>query len=304
MERIFMLLQEMEMFYYVAKLGSFTQAADQLDVSKAHISRGIHKLEKELNLQLLYRSTRRLSLTEAGEKMYLHCKNLVEEAEDGMAALSQFTKKPFGTLRISVPSAFANYVLADFLAQFLQHYPDIHPIIELENNIIDLLKSGTDLALRASKLEDSQLVSQKICQISHALYASPQYLKKFGFPKAASDLFQHRCCVYMPHGKPQLFWRIQRGKKIEEINIQPVLASNQAEFLKKMIVAGLGIANLPPFMVQEELKNRSLVNCLPEYVAVQSELYAIYPSKKFLPQKTQVFIHELKEYCLRQPFPS
>ena len=291
-----MLLQEMEMFYYIVELGNFSKAAEKLQVSKAHVSRSIVKLEKEMNVQLLFRSTRKISLTQAGEKLFQHCTKLLEEAKMGINALSHFSNKPFGTLRITAPSALGNYVLANFLPSFLKRYPDIKPIIELENNIVDIIQASFDLAIRSAILKDSQLVAQRLGKMEAIICASPTYFKKRGLPEKVSDLAKHACCVYTKNSYPQTAWQLSSKEKTESIEVQPVFSSNQTELLKKMALAGVGVTILQPFAIQEELKAGLLVRCLPQYIICQNLIYAIYPQKKFLPKKTQVFIKEFKAF--------
>ncbi|MCD6047389.1 MAG: hypothetical protein K0S08_1036 [Gammaproteobacteria bacterium] len=294
-----MLLQEMEMFYYVIKLGSFTEAAERLEVSKAHISRGVSKLEKNLNVQLIFRSTRKISLTEAGEKLFQHCKSLMQEAEEGVSALSHLSAKAFGTLRITAPPGLGNYILAKFFPVFLKKHPEIKPIVQLENNIVDIVREGFDLALRAAVLEDSQLVAQRVGDITNILCASPGYLEKYGVPRDLNELKNHQCCVYTKNSQPQTLWRLNKEKNIAEVRVQAVFSANQAEILKKMAIADMGIVILQPFMAQDALADGRLVHILPDYTLRHSDLYIVYPSRKYLPKKTKVFIDELCEFLRR-----
>lgn len=290
-----MLLQEMEMFYYVVKLGSFSQAAERLTCSKAHISRSISKLEHELKTQLLHRSTRHLSLSESGEKLFQHCQNLIAEAENAYAVTSHYQQKPSGTLRITAPSAFSSGLLAKFIPGFIRRYPEIKLTIELENKVVDILAEGIDIALRTGELKDSQLIAQPLAQFDSIICAAPSYLKKHGAPKTPHDLSKHNCCLYQQQ-LTQKTWTLSKGKTSKKIMVQGNVVANQAEFLKQVALAGVGIANLPPFMVEAELKKGLLTRCLPGYTSVQQQFFAIYPSKRFLPPKTKVFIHELKAF--------
>lgn len=178
-----MLLDEMEMFYHIIELGSFTKAAQKLEVSKSLLSKKMTKLEQALKIRLITRNTRKITLTEAGRNFYLHCANIVQEAEKGFSMMSELQEKPMGKLKISLPPALAIHLLAPMLANFIERYPEVHLDIRLDNHQVDLIQDGFDFALRFAKLEDSSLIAQKIFNIKHFICATPQYFLKFGQPK-------------------------------------------------------------------------------------------------------------------------
>ena len=289
-----MLLQEIEMFYTVVKRANFSQAAEQLGVSKAHVSRGIKRLEADLKTQLLYRSTRKLSLTEAGEAFFQRCKRLMLEAENAYATTSHFQAQLAGYLRITVPPAFGNIVLTKFLSDFLVRYPEIRLKVDLSHQLKDLFDSGIDVAIRSAYLEDSQLIAQKLGQFSNVLCATPAYLKRYGIPKKPSDLKSHSCCTYDYHHPTT--WVFQKSKVQEAVVVEGKIKANQLDFLKKMVLAHEGIGHFPLFMVKEALSTKQLIQCLPNYPLANSNLFALYPAREFLPQKTKSFIKELRAF--------
>lgn len=290
-----MLLNEMEIFYYVVELQSFSKAADYLRVSKSFISKHITKLEQDLKTRLLTRTTRELLLTEAGQAFYTHCVKVVAEASKGYGILSELGGKPSGKLKISIPPALALNLLPPMLVNFARLYPDVILDIQLENQLIDIIKGGYDLAIRSAVLQSSNLIAQKISSSKNVLCATPTYFRHYGMPKIPVDLTQHNFAIYN-YSKQARHIKLTKNKREEIVYIQGNFMANQMDLSKHMVLSHLCIAALPEFVVQKELKNRKLVSCLTDYQLPIGEFYAVYPERDFMPLKVKVFITMLKEF--------
>lgn len=290
-----MLLNEMEIFYHVVDQQSFSKAAKRLGVSKSFISKSIFKLENHLNIRLLTRSTRKLTLTEAGERFFSYAANIVAAGEKGYLMMSELHDKPAGRLKISVPPAVALYLVAPVFSDFLVQYPDVVLDLRLENQLVDLVKEGYDLALRSAILENSNLIAQKIYTINNVLCAAKHYLSTHDILKTPQDLLRHHCAIYSdatPSGKIKL----TKEEHVEIIQLKANLISNQLELIKTLLLRSNCIAVLPEFMIKSELKNEDIIPCLTDYSVPSSNLYIIYPEKEFMLPKVSVFIELLKKH--------
>lgn len=290
-----MLLNEMEIFYQVVELGSFSKAADKLGVSKSFISKKINALETTLRCKLLNRSTRKLSLTDAGENFYRQCTKVIEEANKGFALVNELHGKPAGRLKISAPPAFAQYLLPKIIAEYQSLYPDVTFELDLSSQFVDLVKAGFDLALRSGKMESSNLITQKIASLENCLCASKKYLKEKGEPITPNDLEQHNFALYSL-AKNAREIHLQKGQKKITVIVHGSIVVNQIEVSKQLLLKNLCLAVLPKFMIETELKSGEIKIALPNYSLPESSIYAIYPDREFLPTKVTEFIALLKKH--------
>ena len=288
-------LNDLKIFYTVITQGSFTAAAAYLNTSKSVISKHMNTLENELNCRLLIRSTRSLQLTEAGDKLYNHCARIMAEVDAGVDAIQQQQQYPQGTLKISAPPALGNYLLASVLPSFQQHYPDIIIDLQLESRIVNIIEEKYDLALRQAILPDSNLIVKTLFDNKDILCATPYYLQRHSPPSSPHELAQYPTLTYQ--ALHDSYWSFQRKGHITKVPIKPVFNSNQLSILKQMALAHCGIALLPQFMIQRELEQGELIQCLPNYVANIKPVYLLYPSKQHMPAKTRVMIDFLSNYC-------
>lgn len=285
----------MTIFYTVVQQNSFSQAALLLGVSKSFISKHITALEKDLKTRLLNRTTRQLSLTEAGEIFYQHCQSLSIVAEQGYDAIVNLRKLPSGTLKISAPPALAIHLLASPLIDYTKRYPDVKFNIVLESHIVDMVKQGYDLALRVALLPDSTLISQKIVSLPYVLCASPQYLKKFGAVKQPEELIKHSFATYSGSKLAKQLSFTHKNKQTT-INIQSHFQCNNLDLISQMVTAHSCMAVLPKFMAKPLIEKKKLVVCLPEYKLPEAPLYAVYPERTLVPLKVKAFIELLKTH--------
>jgi DNA-binding transcriptional LysR family regulator len=287
-------LTEMEIFYWIVRLGSLSQTADQLQVSKSFISKRLAKLEQQLAAKLVTRSTRQLTPTEAGRQFYQYCAKVVNSGQQAQATLSQLQDTASGWLKISAPTAFTTYLLADLIYRFNRQYPAIKLTINLENQLVSLVSEGYDLIIRSAKLADSDFKMQKLTGFDQLLCASPAYLTKHAIPDTPVALSNHQICAYS--GKQSKIISLSRHNKEQKVKLTHYFESSHLQLVKAMVMQGAGIGLLPYFMVQNEIKQRKLVVCLANYRLSQGKLFLLYPDRDFMPSKTRLFIEAIKSF--------
>lgn len=289
-----MLLNEMEIFYYVIEQQSFSKAAERLNVSKSFISKKITHLEQDLQTKLITRSTRKLTLTDSGKNFFNFCAHIVEQGEEAYALMSNFQKVPSGRLKISIPPAIAIHLIQPILKDFLLKYPDITLDIQLESQIVDLVKEGYDLAFRAAKLPSSNLIVQKISATTQTICATPVYLQTHSPLTTVNDLNNHHFALY--HQTKVINIKHRHSNATESIQIKGNVYSNQLDFIKQFVMCGTSLGILPTFMVAQDLQNKTLVACLTDYTLPKQNIYAIYPERKYMPPKLKLFLDLVKKH--------
>ncbi len=289
-----MIANEMVVFYYIVKLKNFSQAAEKLKVSKAYVSKHVTQLEKELKARLLNRSTRQISLTEAGKIFFQHCQALVELTEKGYDAIANLHHHPAGTLKIAAPVALGIHILSDTLTQYCQKYPDVKLSVILESNLADIIQQGYDIALRSTLLTDSNLIAQKVATFSNILCASPAYLKKYGPIKHPNQLIKHVFAIYSSNTTTTKKLKFIHKDQVFHITIDGRFQINSLDLILQLVESDCCIAILPEFMLKTALSKKKLIHCLPDYKLPDSPLYAFYPEREFNPLKVKLFIDLLK----------
>ena len=277
-------------FHHVALHGSFTKAADSLQVSKSHISKSISRLEQQLQKKILQRSTRQLVLTEAGEQLFATTTMMQATLTQGLEKLQVLAGKPKGKLKISAPPAFAVEVLAPLLVKFMQAYPDVTIELDLASKLVDIISGGYDLVFRSALLKDSNLIARKLFDCDDILVASPTLFNQHQMPVLPQDLERLPCIAYQASGSSKINWQLKKNNQNRVVNLTPVLTCNLMAMLKKCALNGAGVARLPLFMVKDELQQKQLYRVLPEWNLSGAALYMVYPSREYLPLKTRCFI--------------
>lgn len=286
---------DLTLFAYVADTGSFSKAALQADLSTPALSKRITKLEKSLGVQLIHRTTRRLSLTEAGENLYIHAKNIEGQVSDAIASVSAFSQGLSGHIKISVPTISGELLLAEAIADFCQKYPNISVDMRLENNFVNLVEEGLDLAVRTGKLEDSSLIAKPLIQSNWVLCCSPSYIQKHGEVSTLEALKTHNCLAYTYQAQGSFDWRFTKDGVEETVRISGSLATNNAQALRKAALAGFGIVYVPRCCVYKDLQQGTLRTILTDFKPRQLGVYAIYPFTKHLPEKLKLLIEHIKQ---------
>lgn len=277
-------------FVQVVDSGSFARAATALDLSNAVVTRQVAALEKHLGARLLNRTTRRMSLTDAGEEFYGRSRSILEQLAEAEAVASQGTRSPVGLLRLSAPLSYGISHLAPVLARFRQRHPQLRLDVDLSDRLVDLAHEGIDVALRIATRLDLGIVSRRIATLDAVVCASPDYLRTRGLPRKPADLARHDTLgfSYLWVGDEWPFTGPD-GRR-EQIQVHPNVHSSNGELLRELAIAGGGVILQPRFLVEDALRRGTLVPILESYRTLELNLYAVYLSHRFLPSKVRVFI--------------
>ena len=283
-------LQDLEIFAHAAASLSMTVAARELNLSPAVVSKRIKHLEEGLGTRLFHRTTRQLSLTEAGQGFFIRIEAILAGIEDAEAFIAGRTEKARGVLKISAPTSFGRMHVAPHLRPFMAANPEITVNLTLSDEFIDLVAGGYDLAIRIGELSDSSLVARKLAPVRRLLCASPAYVADHGLPHSIDDLANHICLP--PHNNDT--WRLEGPDGLVSYRPEGPLITNSSEVIREAVIAGLGIALRSTWDVGPELRSGALVPVLPFLEAPKNvALSAVYPSREFLPAKVRLFIDYL-----------
>lgn len=289
-------LSHMVTFAHVVRAGSFAGAAQRLGLAASVVSKHVSKLERSVGAHLLARSTRKLSLTEAGSAYYAHCARILEEIEQSQQAIAELQAEPRGRLRVSAMPSFANCVLAPLLPEFHRRYPKIELEILCNERMVDLAEEGFDLALRITGQPAAHLVARRLAPIRFGACASPEYLRTHGTPEHPAELAQHECLGYSLRLTPQQ-WRFRRGEETAEVATHCPVMINSIEAVRRLALAGMGIALLPTYAINRDMRSGRLVPVLPGWYAFDdSSLYAVYMPNRFGSPKLRAFLDFVTEH--------
>lgn len=275
-------------FVAVAETESFTASAEQLKISTAQVSRQISALESRLSTKLFYRTTRKVSITEAGSLFYQHCRQLLDGLEEAERALTQLQSTPRGKLRLTAPTTFGESRIAPLINDFALLYPDLEIECVFTNQKIDLVDSGFDLAIRLGKLDSSSMMAKRLAVRKLYVCASPTYLSNYGEPHALAELEQHNCL----RGTLQ-YWRFEENGQERNIKIHGRLSFNSGTALVDAALKDLGLVQLPDYYVQEHIKTRRLIPVLQNNQPNDEGIWALYPNNRFVSPKVRMLIDYL-----------
>lgn len=293
-------LMGMRVFTKVVELKSFARAAEKLDLSRGMTSRYVAQIEEHLGVRLISRTTRHLSLTEAGNNYYqkaIQILSLVAETEQSAASDAA---EPRGTLRISSSLAFGGKLLGGAISRYLQCNPQVKVDTFLCERVVDLIDEGFDLAIRVADSIAPGLVARPLTPIRFLVCASPDYLHQHGTPTNPAELINHDCLLFADSESPKE-WRFKRNGTMSTARVQGSFYSNNGNILCDAAVGGLGIIYQPSFLVHELIRNGRLVRLFPEWDADMYWAYAVYPHRKFLLPKVRSFIDFMVEYFGSSP---
>ena len=285
-------LNAISVFCKVIETQSFTQAANQQNISVAMASKLVSQLEEHLKTRLLQRTTRKIVPTEAGMLYYQRCQAILLDLSEADSSISNMATSLQGNLLISVPRDFGLLYISPNLPKFIELHPDLHVEIEFEDKRVDLVAEGYDLALRIGYMQDSSLVARKISSSPMHFVASPSYLESRGTPLTPDDLEYHQGLLYKS-SLNQVHWQSTKANQIQRYKIQSKVVSNNGMALLEMTKAGLGISNSPSFFVKDALASGELVEILSEYKQKPLDIYVVYPNRRHLPAKVRAFIEFL-----------
>jgi DNA-binding transcriptional LysR family regulator len=286
----------MEAFVQVVDHGGFTDAARKMGLSKSAVSKHVSALEARLGVRLLNRTTRRVSPTEVGLAYYDRARSVLAEAEEADSMVTAMQSTPKGSLRLSAPVSFGVTQVAPAVARFLAAYPEVDVNMELDDRFVELLAEGFDLAIRIGTLADSSLKAKKLATTRTILGAAPGYLAEAGAPQTIDDLSRHRLLHYSQLSSGNS-WRLKApGGEERQVRVGGRLTVNNGEALMCAAEAGLGIAQIPSFMLGDALEQGRLVEVLPDRPPDILGIYAVHPQGRFPQPKLRVFIDFMAEH--------
>ncbi|EHD13111.1 putative HTH-type transcriptional regulator YafC [Commensalibacter intestini A911] len=290
-------ITSMQIFVKVVNTGSFSAAGRAFNLSPTMITKHINALEQRLNCTLLHRTTRKISLTEAGTLFYQGCDKILLDMDAIEQTITAQHVSPKGHLKINAPLSLTLRHFSPLLIEFSKQYPDITIELGLNDRIVDLVEEGWDLSLRIGKMISSTLKARKLTSIEFILCASPDYLKQHGTPQTIQDLPQHQCLLYsLGTLMNRSYWKF--GKNGEHnIRVNGSLTANNGEMLRDAAIMGQGIAYLPKFLLNKELQEKKLVAITLDYPTIQeAALYIMYPPADYVPLKSRVMIDYLVQH--------
>jgi DNA-binding transcriptional LysR family regulator len=287
---------DIAVFVRVVELGSFTKAADALEISKAAVSKYVNRLEQRLAARLLHRTTRRLALTEAGQALYGRSAPALVELAEAEHDVAQLTGKPRGMLRVTAPIYLGVTVLAAHIAAFRAKYPEVRLDLDFSDRLVDIVKERFDLAIRISAMQDSSLVATRLAPCPTVLVGSPAYFRRHGTPKTPEDLMAHQGLGYSIVKTPNE-WKFRAGKgRWVTVTMPSTIRCNNDFALKQFALDGLGLALFPRFFAERELASGKLVQAIPDYPPPELSISAVYESRRHLLPKLQAFLGFLKAH--------
>ncbi len=283
------------LFARIAEAGSFNRAAERVGLPRSTVSRRIALLEARLGERLILRTTRQLSLTEFGQALLDHARQVADEVAAAEALAQHRQAEPRGRLRVSMPGDFANLVLADLLARFVERHPAVTLELDLSPRRVDLLAENFDLAIRMGELpDDASLAARQVATFSAGLYASPAYAVRHGLPERPEDLERHRTLGLPARGKP-VSWVLGRGKTRVEVAPQACITANSPDLLVILARRGSGITAVPDHYAAPIVARGDLVRILPDWCLPSAPAWAVFPGRRLMPAKTRVFLDMLAE---------
>ncbi|PWT70784.1 MAG: LysR family transcriptional regulator [Proteobacteria bacterium] len=286
-------LEAMQMFVRIVETGSFSAVARELGTTQPTISKQLTALEQRVKTKLLNRSTRSLSLTDSGASFYERCKQIIEEVQEAEGALGRLQATLTGTLHLNSSIALGQLFLTPLMLKFQNLYPDLTVELSLNDRIIDLVEEGVDLAVRLGRLADSSLVARRLGSTRRLLCATAGYLEEHGEPRRPEDLSEHNCLLYLylSSGNEWIF----KGADGEiHVRVQGNFKANNAYAIREAVLAGVGIALLPDWMVHDQVDRGEVKPLLPEFATQPLEINAVYPSSRHLSAKVRTLIDFLQ----------
>lgn len=287
-------LAGMRLFEKAVEAGSFSAAGRALGLAPSSVARQITALETALGAQLLNRSTRKLSLTEAGALYHDHAHRILADVEAANHAVSSLRDEPSGTLRLNIPVVFGQRYIAPTLPEFLERYPEIRVDLQVTDHYVDMIEDGADLAIRIGGLTSASLIARKLVSVDRVLVASPAYVEKHGTPERPEDLTRHNCLRRQLHPAEDSLWEFEDGGGIIRVRVTGNLFSANIETINVAMLNGGGIALLPLWVAGKHIQRGEAAVLLPGWRPkpshVENEVYAVYPHNRTLSAKVRAYI--------------
>ena len=278
-------------FVAVAELASFTQAAKRLNISTAQVSRQVSALESRLAIKLFYRTTRKVSVTEAGQQYYQHCRLALDGLEEAERTITQLQHAPQGRLKLTAPVTFGEKTIAPLVNDFVLRYPKLEVQMHLTNQKLDLVAQGYDLAVRLGKLADSSMMAKRLGSRTQYVCAAPHYITAHGSPQQLAELDAHNCLL----GNLD-YWRFQEQGKARNVRVTGNIRCDSGWALLDAALKGIGLVQLPDYYVQPALAAGTLVALLTEFQEPDDGIWALYPHNRHLSPKVRLLLDFLQEH--------
>jgi DNA-binding transcriptional LysR family regulator len=288
-------LTALRVFRQVVEGGAFAAAARKLRLSPAAVSKNVGELEAHLGVRLLNRTTRRMSLTEAGTRYYQQVSRILDDLEDADGSMQPLSHSPSGLLRVSAPMSLSLVRFSGAVVRFMQAYPDLSLDLQLDDRRVDIVKDGFDLAIRGSdRLEDSSLVARRIMALRHVVCAAPAYFAAKGRPQTPMDLASHDCVQFSLSGHAGE-WEFSRDGETQKVQVTGRYKVTSSLAIRDALRAGFGVSLIPRLYVQDDIAAGRLETALDDWDPVVTQVYAVYPSRRYLLPKVRAFVDFLAE---------
>ena len=291
-------LNDYYFFAQVVKYQGFTKASENLGITKSKLSRRISDLEDRLGVRLIQRNTRKFTVTEVGQQFYEHCQKILQEVDQAEDFIqSTMTDEPVGQLKITCPTALVQMPVGDFVADFMQKYPNVHVQLIATNRRVDLIEENVDFAIRVrnTPLDDSDLIVRELDAWEHVLVATPEFFKQHKRPNSLEDLSDLPSIGFLA---PKQVWMLQKADEqriFHDIEFQPRLKTDNFTAMKSAMLRGVGIASLPKVYIYEELKSGQVVEVLPEWRLPKGVIYLVYTSRFGMVPASRLLLEHLLE---------
>jgi len=285
-------LSAMALFRRVIEVGSFSAVARETGHSQPTVSRSVSELEQRLGTKLINRNTREINMTDAGKQYYDYCIRSLDDLSEVEANIRNDQSQLVGTLRVNSPITFGRMEIVPRLWDFYEQYPDLNIDLMMDDHYVDLVKEGVDVSIRIGPMSDSSLVSRKICDSPRLIIASQAYIDQHGEPESLDDLKRHNCIVYTlltTHNE----WHFNGPNGEQSIRVKGRFSTNNPDTMREAVIAGVGIAVTPVWLVKDYLDKHNLKTLLPEYTPTAFEVHALYPQRRYLTARVRTFIDYL-----------
>ena len=290
-------LKSLMIFMRSAQCGSFSEVARQLGMAPSAVSRAVLRLEDELGVRLLQRTTRSLTPTEDGNRFYQRCQQILHDLEEAELEVKQSQSMPSGTLRLDLSFAFGKMHIAPALLQFAAQYPDLKLNVSFNDRLLDLIEEGVDATVRIGMSSDSSLIMHHLATARYTTCASPQYLAQHGMPTTPTELLQHRCVNFIyPQTRQEPTWKFEQDGKAIDLAVDSYLRFDNSEVILEAVIQGAGVVQLPKFIAAKAVARGDLQPILQSYATqVGLPIAVLYPQKRYLSAKVRVFVEFLTE---------
>jgi len=295
-------LQAMEVFIQVVDCGSFTKAAEMLNLPKATVSTLVQTLESTLSVKLLHRTTRQVMITSDGAAYYERCVQILSDVRDAEESLSRHRLSPSGRLRVDTPTGLASEILIPALPAFFERYPDISLELGSTDRPVDLVEEGVDCAVRGGELIDPNLIARRVGVINFMTCASPDYIARHGMPQHPRDLERHRCVNYFSAKNGKISnWDFARDGERIEVALPGTIALNDSNAYVQAGLAGLGVIMMTDYLLTAHVASGRMVPVLPEWRSDPLPVHIVYPQNRHLSAKVRVFVEWVSELFAAHP---